>query len=267
MNKEIVEQHTILRGIVGSTAHGTAIQGQDDRDEMGIYINPPELELGLLGNEHYIFRTQPEGVRSGPGDLDLTMYSLKRFCSLAAAGNPSILLLLFLPDYLKNTYDGQNLIDIRKAFISKTAGKKYLGYLRAQRDRLLGVKARTVSRPDLVAKYGYDTKFAMHALRLGYQGIELLRYQTITLPAPPDQLEKLRAIREGIYPFELATFLINRADEELGIEVDKCTLEVDRDTINHYLVHTYLQYWVLDRWMTAIDDASLSLMVSPREHR
>src|SRR6185295_6437812 len=66
----IAERGTILRVQVGSGLHGTAIKGQDDRDEMGICVEPPEYVVGLSRFEQYIFRTQPEGHRSGPGDLD-----------------------------------------------------------------------------------------------------------------------------------------------------------------------------------------------------
>ena len=31
-----------------------------------------------------------------------------------------------------------------------------------------------VNRPELIAAHGYDTKYAGHVLRLGYQGIEFL---------------------------------------------------------------------------------------------
>jgi hypothetical protein len=37
-------------------------------------------------------------------------------------------------------------------------------------------------------EHGYDTKYAMHALRIGYQGIELLATGRITLPmADPER--------------------------------------------------------------------------------
>ncbi len=45
--KEIAEQGTILRAVVGSRLHGLAIDGQDDRDEMGICIEPPDYVVGL----------------------------------------------------------------------------------------------------------------------------------------------------------------------------------------------------------------------------
>lgn len=78
--RSVVEKTTILRGTVGSTVHGLHHADQDDRDEMAIFVEPPEFLVGLRlarsGSswgpfEHYVERTQPEGARSGPGDLDL----------------------------------------------------------------------------------------------------------------------------------------------------------------------------------------------------
>lgn len=37
----------ILRTVVGSGVHGIAIPGTDDHDEMGVYIEPPEVVLGI----------------------------------------------------------------------------------------------------------------------------------------------------------------------------------------------------------------------------
>src|ERR671910_1604536 len=107
---ELVERGTILRATVGSTVHGLHHGGQDDRDEMAVFVEPPEYLLGLArarnilsglyGFEHFIERTQPEGVRSGPGDLDLVAYSLRKYVRLALKGHPTILLLLFVPEEL-----------------------------------------------------------------------------------------------------------------------------------------------------------------------
>lgn len=40
---------------------------------MAVCVEPPEYLLGLREFEHYVVRTQPDGVQSGPGDLDLTV--------------------------------------------------------------------------------------------------------------------------------------------------------------------------------------------------
>ena len=53
----IAEQGTILRCQVGSGLHGTAVDGQDDRDEMGLCVEPAEYVTGLRRFEQYVFRT------------------------------------------------------------------------------------------------------------------------------------------------------------------------------------------------------------------
>jgi hypothetical protein len=48
-------------------------------------------------------------------------------------------------------------------------------YLEAQRQRLVGERGqRDINRTRLVERFGYDTKYTMHILRLGHQGVEFL---------------------------------------------------------------------------------------------
>ena len=58
--RDVALENEILRGVVGSTVHITAIDGQDDRDEMGVFVEPPENVCGLTPCEHYVYRDQPE---------------------------------------------------------------------------------------------------------------------------------------------------------------------------------------------------------------
>jgi predicted nucleotidyltransferase len=242
-DREIALSNEILRGVVGSTAYGTALDGQGDRDEMGVFIEPPQYVCGLTPVDHYIYRDQPEGVRSQPGDLDLAMYSLRRFCRLAAQGNPSVLLLLWLPEYITKTPPGAALVDMRQAFISKESGRRFLGYLAAQKSKLKGDRANTVRRPDLIEKYGYDTKFAMHALRLGLQGIELLTHRRLALPIAEPDLTTLRAVRAGKINLGDALHLIDDAERRLGELVEACTWTADLDAINRFMVRAHLDHW------------------------
>ena len=82
---------TILLVEVGSTAHGTGLSGGEDNDEMGVLIESPDdvIGLGERGFATVMQRTQPEGTRSGPGDTDRTLHSLRRFLRLAASGKPT----------------------------------------------------------------------------------------------------------------------------------------------------------------------------------
>jgi predicted nucleotidyltransferase len=241
--REIALDNEILRGVVGSTTHGTAIEGQDDRDEMGVFVEPPEYVCGLEPCDHYIYRDQPEGVRSQPGDLDLTMYSLRKFCRLAAQGNPSVIMLLWLPVYISRTPVGAELIGMREAFVSKESGRRYLGYLAAQKAKLKGERSPKVSRPELVEKYGYDTKFAMHALRLGLQGIEVMTHRRLTLPVAEPDLTTLRAVRSGQTSLADALQLIEDTEKRLGELVEACTWAADVDGINRFMVKAHIEYW------------------------
>src|SRR6201985_2042534 len=114
--RRIAEWGMILRVQVGSGRHGTAISGQDDRDEMGVCLEPPQFVTGLarvpdgirgqgpsVRFEQYERHTawdRPGGVanRSGAGDLDVIIYSARKWARLALAGNPTVLLVLFVPD-------------------------------------------------------------------------------------------------------------------------------------------------------------------------
>ena len=199
--REIAERGCILRSLVGSTVHGLTNPGTDDRDEMGVCIEPREYVIGLRPFEHWVFRTQPEGAPSGPGDLDLTIYGLRKYCRLATKGSPTVLLLLFVEGehVLVRTPLGSELQALAPAFVSKRTGRAFLGYLDAQRRGLIGERHATRTR-ELSSEHGYDTKYAMHALRIGHQGLELVTTGRITLPVPEPERSRLMQVRRGEVP-------------------------------------------------------------------
>lgn len=95
--REIAERGTILLTQVGSGVHGTAVGGQDDRDEMGLCLEPAEFvtgvarvptsageEPGWVPFEQYEYHSaweRPGGLanRSGAGDLDVVIYSARKW--------------------------------------------------------------------------------------------------------------------------------------------------------------------------------------------
>lgn len=237
-----IKEHIILRGLVGSQAYGaTNASSEGDRDEMGVYIEPPIHVCGLQPLDHVIQRSKPDGVRGGPGDLDLTLYSLRKFCGLAVKGNPSILQLLWLPGYLEQTHHGKELVALRPAFVSKEAGERFLGYLCGQRAKMLGERAHTVNRPDLVAAHGYDTKFAMHAVRLGFEGVQYLIEQRLSYPSP--DVDVLLDIRNGRVGFDRCVQIINETEQKLRKAIASCTIKADVLAVENFLIKTHLDYW------------------------
>jgi hypothetical protein len=245
---KIAEAGTVLQCQVGSGVHGTAIEGQDGRDEMGICIEPPEYVVGLERFEQYIFRTQPEGERSGPGDLDLTVYSLRKWMRLALDGNPTVLLPLFVPpdEVVIETDIGRDLRARPEMIVSRVSGKRFLGYLRSQRDSMLGLRAgRHTNRPELEERYGFDTKFAMHMVRLGVQGVELLESGRITLPIPEPWLGWLRELRQGGHTKDEAIEAAAELEAKLEhlSETSPLPERPPRDQANAWLVEAYRRTW------------------------
>jgi uncharacterized protein len=245
----IAEAGTILRCQVGSGVHGTAIAGYDDRDEMGICIEPPEYVIGLKRFEQYIYRSQPEGVRSGHGDLDLTVYSLRKWMKLALAGNPTVLLPLFVPEdeIVSVTPLGRDLRDLRGVILSRQAGHRFAGYLEAQRRGLQSHdgKGRDVTRPELVEAYGWDVKYGAHMVRLGVQGVELLEHGWITLPMPEPWLTWIRELRVGKHTMAEALEMAQWLEDRLHLLTDASDLpeRPDYDAASRWLIGAYESAW------------------------
>lgn len=239
----------ILRTEVGSTAHGLALDGQDDRDEMGIFLEPATKVIGL-GEAHTIVqRDRPEGVRSQPGDLDLVLHPLRKWMRLALNGNPTILAMLFAP-VLDARAPGLALRREGPDFIlSRRALDAYLGYLTQQKERLLGLRGqKRTKRPELVEAYGYDTKYAAHALRLGLQGIELATTGRLELPMEPYAREFVLEVRRGDVPFAQALSRIEDAEGVLtllkrGERRSVLPAHPDRGRADQFLIDTYTTYW------------------------
>ncbi len=242
----------ILRSLVGSQVHGLELAGSSDRDEMGIFVEPPEAVLGVHPPvEHRVVRSRPEGARSQPGDTDLVLYSLRKYLRLAAKGNPTVLLPLFAaePALIVCTPLGAQLRELAPALVSQEAVHRVLGYLDAQRRRLLGQEHRGVpNRPELVARYGYDVKYASHSLRLAYQGLELVSSGRLTLPMPPAERERVLAVKTGQVP-ALADVLREIAEVEsrvadrLARNETPLPAEPDLATVNAFSVHAHRTHW------------------------
>lgn len=248
---EVASAGEILRVLVGSGVHGTSIDGYDDRDEMGICLEPPDYVCGLRVFEQYIYRSQPEGHRSGVGDLDLTIYSARKWLRLAMDGNPTVLIPFFVPEeHILTTSDaGESILRLAPAVLSRKAGHRYLGYLRAQRDRLLEIRGgRHTNRPELVEQYGFDTKYAMHMVRLGLQGVELLQTGTVTLPIPEPSRTWLIELRRGEHTKEDALDAAAVCETRLVdlIETSDLRPEADTATVNAWLVDCHLHWWAHD---------------------
>lgn len=206
------------------------------------------LVLGIEPLERGEMVAMEVDARTYIADGCLTHNSARKFCRLALNGNPSIITLLYAPPDLV-TDPGQSLLDLRPAFSARRAGTAFLGYMTQQRQRLLGERGQmNVKRPELTEKYGFDTKYAMHMLRLGCQGVEFLETGKLTLPMPEPDRTFIRSVRTG--EVELNEVLTRAGELERRVEdlLDTSPLpeQPDYDAVNDWLVRIYLEAWEAD---------------------
>ena len=243
---------TILLVEVGSTAHGTGIPGGEDHDELGVVVEIPAQVIGLdeRGFLTVMQRTQPEGERSGPGDIDRTLYSLRRFLRLATSGNPSILMSFWAPvEHI--TPVGEELRGLADAFIGRHVIPRYRGYMESQARRLLGVaggkhgRRGGGGRTELIEQFGYDTKYAMHAARLGFQCLELLSTGNLALPIQGPEADWLRSVRYGEVPFDEWWDRLLALDAQLAAAADDEAIPPgpDRARIEAWSIAAHQAVW------------------------
>ena len=85
----------------------------------------------------------------------------------------------------------------------------------------------------------------MHAIRLGYQGIELLETGRVTLPMPEPERSRVMAVRLGERSFDEVIAEIDEVEARLSTALERTSLpeEPDRDAVDAFLVDAYRRAW------------------------
>jgi uncharacterized protein len=238
-------QNLIHLFVGGSELHGAKVGHTDDTDLYGVYIEVPEQALGLDPSEHFVWSTAGNERRNGPDDVDVTLYSLRKWAGMAAKGNATALHFLFAqpkevePGAWKKIQAGRELL------LSRNSSKQFLGFADDQFKRLTGEKGsgKKGQRPEYIGKYGYDTKAAMHGLRLLYECLELMAHRRITLPRPEKDL--LIEVRTGEWPLERVLAHAKKLAKEVEEAVASSLLpeKVDRRAISKLVAQVHLEFW------------------------
>jgi len=242
-----VERAALIHAFVGgSSLHGVKLEGADDTDIYGIFVERPECVLGLDRFEHFVTSSAAQGNRNKPSDIDVTCYSLRKWAGLAAKGNPTVLQFLFTPAH-QGDLAWSKIVGHRDRFLAKSHYKQYMGYADAQLKRMLGLRGRGRhgQRPELEYVHGYDTKAAMHAHRLLYEGIELIATGWLTLPRPAGEREELLKVRRGERTAEWVIAEAGRLFRRLqeAAETSPLPMNIDRPAISSILAGIYRETW------------------------
>jgi len=238
-------QNLIHLFVGGSELHGAKVGKTDDTDLYGVYVEEPEQALGLDPSEHFVWSTAGDERRNGPGDIDVTLYSLRKWAGMSAKGNATALHFLFAEPQEVDPRIWKMIQAKRELFLSRSSAKQFLGFADDQFKRLTGEKGagKKGQRPEYIGKYGYDTKAAMHGLRLLYECLELMAHKRITLPRPEKEL--LIEVRSGEWPLERVLAHAKKLAKEVEEAVAHSPLpeKVDRHAISELVAQVHQEFW------------------------
>ena len=172
----LVEEHTIYAAVVGSRAFGLATS-ESDTDLRGVYAAPAELFWSL---------SKPPSHVDGP-QAEQFSWEVERFCELALKANPNLLEVLHSPHVVIKTPLGEELLELRPAFLSQLAYQTYSGYVLSQFKKL---------EADLRRDGQPKWKHVMHLLRLLLTARDLLAEGRFTIDVGPYR-DRLLAVRRG----------------------------------------------------------------------
>ena len=271
MNLEkIAEDNLIFKTLVGAQMYGL-VTPNSDRDEEGVFIPPKDFVLGIHKVEQVEFRTNPtsSGKRNTKDDIDLTIFALPKFLKLLADGNPNKIELLFSPQncVLHTSKWWQMILDNKDAFISQKVYHSFSGYAFSQKKKIIS-KKKTYDTymsyiddgfspeeamkklPDPIGgrieyyeRFGYDTKFSSHLIRLLFEGLELMKEGELQLPLHKNN--EILAIKNGDVELEEVLNLADKLKDRMDNMKDMTTLspKPDWDRINDLQIEIMEDYW------------------------
>ena len=211
-----LQDRIIMLTIAGSRLYGTDVPSSD-WDMRGVCVPPRECIYGIHDFEQY--------HSSESDDVDLCVYSLRKFVSLAAQCNPNIVEILWSPTEYHVFHHPlwDELYAIRDVFLSKIAFKSFSGYAMSQLRKMQASYAKTGA---------YDTKNAMHLVRLMRMGVEILRDAKVNVVR--SDADYLVSIRRGEVPLDQVVAEHNALYESMEILREASSLPdgPDYDAIN-----------------------------------
>ena len=166
--QDLPDLNYALIGLQGSRMLGLQQSEDADYDYRGVFIAPKKDLLSLHKPSPTI-----EGGSSVDGEMDYVFHEVEKFFQLAIKGNPSVIELLFVPEYALITSKGHLIVNNKHLFLGEKALRSaFSGYAMSQ------IIYLQKNRGDAKRK----AKHVRHCFRLFDQGAELLSTGHISMP-------------------------------------------------------------------------------------
>ncbi len=175
-----LERFILYRCVVGSRAYGLD-NDESDTDRRGIYLAPAELEWSLFGAPEQF---EDDGTQS-------CYWELQKFLNMALKANPNILECLWSPLVEKVTPLGQDLLAIRRVFLSQMIFQTFNGYAMSQFKKI---------EQDRRNHGEVRWKHAMHLVRLLITGAATLRDGEVPVRVGTHR-DRLLGVKRGEIPW------------------------------------------------------------------
>jgi predicted nucleotidyltransferase len=229
--------NTLFEGIQGSTAYGVA-EDTSDWDIVGFCIPPKEIifphiagiiegfgrqqQRFICYQKHHVF--DQTAANNKGRSYDLTIYNIVHYFHLCLENNPNMIDSLFLPvDCILHMSQIGNMIrEKRHIFLHKGCWHRFKGYAYSQMSKIQTKSQDSTSkRSELITKYGFDTKFAYHLVRLMFEVEQLLTTGDLNLRR---NSKELKAIRNGDWSLEKIQSFFQSKEKSLEQIYENCNL-------------------------------------------
>lgn len=190
----------IFKYLAGSFSYGTNTP-DSDIDYRGIFM--PDIK-------DYLTVTAMQEEIEGPGE-DEKYYSLRKFLSLYVRCNPNIVEFLWCDEsnIVLSTPEYELLREHREQLLCRNVLDSFMGYATSRVKKLeTELHQPTSVRAASKEKFGYDTKDAMHLVRLMRMGVEILEGKGVIVRR--HDADELQAIRNGEWALSK---VLNHAEE------------------------------------------------------
>jgi len=184
----------------GSRTYGTHTP-VSDVDIQGFFIPNLEYLIGLKQVEQVELNFKNvRGVL-----IEGTIFSIPKIFKLLSECNPNVLEMLWIreSDMIYKNNVAEKVLANKDLFISKKVKHTFGGYAHAQLQRMKRVNINANLNPlrrQRREEFGYDTKNALHLIRILTMGYEILVEKTLNVWR--EDREYLKAILAGEYNFE-----------------------------------------------------------------
>lgn len=224
--------------LTGSVSYAVS-NDTSDMDIVGFAIPPkhdlfPHMRGEILGfgTQHQRFNQWQEHHvmdKDSGKEYDFCIYSIVKFFNLVMENNPNMVDTLFTPQrcVLVCSPVAQIIRDNRKMFLHKGSYHKYRGYAYQQLSKI-GSKANASNpkRQASIEKYGYDSKFAYHVIRLALEGEQILTEHDLDIQK---NSEILKSIRRGEWSLEKVKSWFDEKEKHLENLYNTSTLRHSPD--------------------------------------